>query len=374
MAGTGGLFKIRTKAPDGSTRIRWRAQLSIGPRDSRRFVTRTRATRDAAKLELDKLRTEHAAGASPTTLSLGAYLRRWLDDSAKPSISANTWRGYDDVLTHHLAPIAAVALGKLTAEDIERALAQMTSHRGRVATPASPKTIRNAQVMLRHALEQATERGHVARNVARQVPLRRVPRRSRDAMTPDVAHRILAAVAGDAYEAAYALAMVGLRASEILGLARSDVRLESPASVNVRRQLVGSGRRARLAELKTAASTAPVPLPPFVVDRLRMHLAAQPVGLADGLVFVNRQGLGVSGSWLTKRFAALVTAAGLPRMTLHSLRHGAATLLVGAGAHPRVAQELLRHASSRTTMDIYSHVSAAQQREAVDLLEKAVAG
>jgi integrase len=56
------------------------------------------------------------------------------------------------------------------------------------------------------------------------------------------------------------------------------------------------------------------------------------------------------------------------------LRHGAATLLIGAGAHPRVAQELLRHASSRTTMEIYGHVSAGQQREAVELLEKAIAG
>jgi hypothetical protein len=35
-------------------------------------------------------------------------------------------------------------------------------------------------------------------------------------------------------------------------------------------------------------------------------------------------------------------------------------------------QELLRHASSRTTMDIYSHVSAAQQRDAVDALERMV--
>jgi integrase len=63
----------------------------------------------------------------------------------------------------------------------------------------------------------------------------------------------------------------------------------------------------------------------------------------------------------------------LPRMRLHDLRHGAASLLVVAGVHPRIAQELLRHASSKTTMEIYSHVSAAQQREAVEVLQRAVA-
>jgi integrase len=57
-------------------------------------------------------------------------------------------------------------------------------------------------------------------------------------------------------------------------------------------------------------------------------------------------------------------------MRLHDLRHGAASLLVGAGVHPRIAQELLRHASSKTTMEIYSHVSAAQQREAVEVLQR----
>jgi len=47
------------------------------------------------------------------------------------------------------------------------------------------------------------------------------------------------------------------------------------------------------------------------------------------------------------------------------------SLLVGAGVHPRIAQELLRHASSKTTMEIYSHRSAAQQRGAVEVLERA---
>jgi hypothetical protein len=36
--------------------------------------------------------------------------------------------------------------------------------------PASPKTVRNAQVMLRRALGQAELRGHVRRNVAKLVP------------------------------------------------------------------------------------------------------------------------------------------------------------------------------------------------------------
>jgi integrase len=61
-------------------------------------------------------------------------------------------------------------------------------------------------------------------------------------------------------------------------------------------------------------------------------------------------------------------------MRLHDLRHGAATLLLGAGVHPRVAQQLLRHASSKTTTEIYSHVTAAQERQAAEVLEAALVG
>ena len=56
------------------------------------------------------------------------------------------------------------------------------------------------------------------------------------------------------------------------------------------------------------------------------------------------------------------------------LRHGAATLLLGTGVHPRVAQQLLRHASSKTTTEICSHLTAAQERQAAEVLEAALVG
>jgi hypothetical protein len=42
--------------------------------------------------------------------------------------------------------------------------------------------------------------------------------------------------------------------------------------------------------------------------------------------------------------------------------------------HPRVTQQLPRHASSKTTTEIYSHVTAAQERQAAEVLEAALVG
>jgi integrase len=184
-------------------------------------------------------------------------------------------------------------------------------------------------------------------------------------------------MAGDRLEATFALALVGLRSSEILGLARSDVDLGN-GTVTIKHQISGSGCRAVLVPTKTASSAATVPLPRFVVERLRKHLANQdaerPVDpIDDALVFVTESGLAINGSWFTKHFHPLLARAGLPTMRLHDLRHGAASLLVDAGAHPRVATELLRHApGSRVTIERYAHVTAVQQRQAADLLDAAL--
>lgn len=369
MPGEGSLWRRVRAGADGKPYTRWVAQASFGPRDQRVIVRRVHRTRAEAKAALEGL-----LGPREATQPLGDYLRSWLTLTAAPSLAPNTVRGYAAAI-ESLAPLHGIPMRDLTAEDIEAALRAMTARRKgqREATLASPKTRRNALAMLRHALGSAVRRGHLARNVALLVDMPRVPRRSRDAMTPQRAKAALAAMVDDRYEAAVALALCGLRSGEILGLAWDDVDLDA-GTAQVRYQLVGSGRRATRGQLKTRASEAPVPLPDFAVTRLREHrrrqleerlAAGEPT--SDGLVFVTERGWPVNASWLSKHVKAL-TGVGL-----HECRHGAATLLVAAGTHPRVAQALLRHSTSRITMDVYSHVTRGQEREAADALDRLLA-
>jgi integrase len=345
------------------------AEASFGPRDQRVIVRRVRRTRAEAKAALDEL-----LGPKSSSQPLGDYLRSWLDETAGPTIAPNTVRGYAAAIAS-LDAITDIPLRDLTAEHVEAALNRLRSRpRGRESSPASPKTRRNALAMLRHALGSAVRRGHLARNVALLVDMPRVPRRPRDAMTPEKARAILAATADDRYAAAYALALCGLRAGEILGLAWEDVDPET-GTAQVRYQLIGSGRNAVRAQLKTRASEAPITLPGFAVARLREHrrqqleervAAGEPT--SDGLVFVTPRGWPVNATWLTKRLR------GLAGVGLHECRHGTATLLAAGGIHPRVAQEYLRHSQVTTTLATYTHVHRGQEREAAEMLERLVAG
>lgn len=59
---------------------------------------------------------------------------------------------------------------------------------------------------------------------------------------------------------------------------------------------------------------------------------------------------------LSKAFHAIADAADLPPVRLHDLRHGAATLMLAAGADLKIVQELLGHSTIAVTADTYTHV------------------
>ena len=70
------------------------------------------------------------------------------------------------------------------------------------------------------------------------------------------------------------------------------------------------------------------------------------------------------GSSITRRFQALLAAAGLPRTRLHGVRHGAAGRLLAQGVHLRVVMQMLGHSTITLTTNTYSHLIPDLQREA----------
>lgn len=76
-------------------------------------------------------------------------------------------------------------------------------------------------------------------------------------------------------------------------------------------------------------------------------------------VFTEPDGTLVHPQPVTRRSNAHAKTAGLPAIRLHDVRHSYATAALAAGERVEVVSRRLGHANVSVTMNIYAHVTAA---------------
>jgi len=131
-------------------------------------------------------------------------------------------------------------------------------------------------------------------------------------------------------------------------------------------------------ETKTEASDATLPLPGISVTALRSRAqgqaeartAAGSTGSRPAWYSQLRVAHLLSRVTSTGRFDTRCSKAGVPRITVHDMRHTCATLLAALDAHARVAMRILRHAQIDVTMNVYTEVSDAKTLQALKRLGK----
>jgi integrase len=198
----------------------------------------------------------------------------------------------------------------------------------------------------------------------------------------DQLRRFLDHVADDRLFAAWMLmATTGMRRGEVVGLRWVDVDLElGPLAIVQTHVLVN--REVLVSEPKTAKGRRTVALDATTVTALRQHrkyqleerLALGEAWEDSGLVFTHQNGWAINprlfSSWFTQR----ATAAGLPHIRLHDLRHSYATAALAAGVPTKIVSERLGHANIAITLDTYSHVLPNMQEEAAEQIARLILG
>ena len=349
-----------SKRKDG----RWIGIAELGWQDGKRrrkYVYG--ATRAEVAAKLAKVRSDHRAGQliADERITVQQFVDTWLE-TVKPSVTDSTWTRYEALLRLHALPfIGRLRLGRLGPFHLEQLYA------GRIKAGLSPTTVLQLHRILHHALRDAVRWSLVPRNVSELVTAPRRASHEFRVLSPDQAQAFLQAVKGNRLEALYVLAITtGMRQGELFGLRWTDVNLRA-GSLHLTRQL------------KTRSSRRQVLLPRVAVEALTTHYERQDqerrlVGTAwedNGLAFPNQVGRPINPSnFLPRDFYPLLQRAGLPRMRFHDLRHSAATLLLELGIHPKVVSEMLGHSQIGITLDLYSHVTATMQRDAVEAFDE----
>ena len=236
---------------------------------------------------------------------------------------------------------------------------------------------------LRSALNAAAREKLITDNPARylQVPAgrrphaviwtrRRVREWQRTGDRPPVAvwttaqtRRFLKSACSHRLFAAYQLiALRGLRRGEACGLRWADLDLDAGLAY-ITPQVQHVAGKLTACSLKTPASRRVVALDPATIAALRMHRRAQQFEaeargiVLSGYVFTAPDGGPLCPEYLTRTFNTLVADSGLPPVRLHDLRHGAATLMLLAGADLKTIADQLGHSSIVLTADTYLSVA-----------------
>ncbi len=225
----------------------------------------------------------------------------------------------------------------------------------------------------------------LASNPCSGAELPRARQKETQVLTVEEVARFVKVLRGTRHEVLFLVALTtGMRPSEYLALQWKDIDFDG-ARIQVRRSL--DWRRKgqwNFSEPKTARSRRSIPIPAEVSDRLQRHrrvqaeerLKAGPDWSDHDLVFCDRRGEPLDRQNLLRRhLRPLLKKAGISAdLTLYSLRHSCATLMLAAGIHPKVVSERLGHSSITITLDIYSHVMPTLQEEATDRIGTLVFG
>ncbi|MBR5308660.1 MAG: tyrosine recombinase XerC [Clostridia bacterium] len=195
------------------------------------------------------------------------------------------------------------------------------------------------------------------KNPAENIEGAKLPKRLPKFLNIDESKELLESVKGANYERDYAIITLflnlGLRVSELCGINLKDISKDFETL-----RVVGKGNKERMVYLNDACESA-----------IKAYLNVRPKNArpeAESALFISRNRNRISKQTVQWLIYKHLDEAGLarPGMSVHKLRHTAATLMYQHGhTDVRVLKDILGHEDISTT-EIYTHISNEQLRDA----------
>jgi integrase len=338
--------------------------------------------------------------SAPDT-TVGGWTQTWLE-IVERELKPSTVRTYRTHL-RYLAPLAGVALDRVTAERLEAIYAQLARRGVRAST------IQGVHRTVRACLAEAVRRGRLERNPALVARPARADQAEVDPLSRRQARAILRAAAGRPNAVRWALALVlGLRQGEALGLQWDDIDFAA-GTLRVRRALQRAAwqhgcadrhrcdRKARrcphrngggllVVSPKSAASYRTMVLPGHLRSALQEHRRVQdaeraaagdswaappqrgPNNSGSGWVFATKRGQPIDPRRDWQAWKELLADAAIRDARLHDARHSAATFLLLAGVDTRTVMAILGWSQPMMVLR-YQHVVDRLKHDAARRVE-----
>lgn len=329
--------------------------------DKRGFKTKRDANEFANTIEVEKLTGKYVAPALGQIIvsELGPdWLKRQIHH--KPSWSARL----ESVWRNHVEPKwGRRRIAGIKRTEVQTWVAEM---------PLSASSVAHAHTVLAGILDDAVSDRRIASNPARGVKLPRKIDKPKNFLT--AAQVSMLADESKHPDIVWLLATTGLRWGEMaalrirdIDLGRGRIRIERSASKVNSETIVGTTKN------HAARSVA---VSPTVLKLLAPAMVAKS---PDELLWNRADGQPLRPPTTTHWFGAAVKRCQtadvrFPRVTVHELRHTAASLMIASGANVKTVQSQLGHKTATMTLDQYGHLFADDLDDVADRMDDLVAG
>lgn len=340
------------------TRKRYYVSMDLGKDSSRKRIKQyqTFPTLSAARTGLREFlsRREQEMQTPRHQVTLSEWLEEWMDNIVRPNRAETTVYAYQKIIDNHIDPfLGSKPLLRLTPKDVQQYYTQVQRDAG-----LSSNTLRRHHDLLSSSLRTA-----VRQDMLLVSPMDRVePPRSKlyeaDFYTPEELKRLYALLTGHRLELPAKLAgSLGLRREELCGLKWENVNFQRRLAY-IREARTAFGATIVEKETKNRASVRTLYMPEEVYQLLQAELARQRAQFPTPPIHVvlDQKGLPYSPNALSLAFTRFVRANGLPRITLHGLRHSFATIASFQGVSLFDIGKALGHSTPATTGRIYTHL------------------
>lgn len=324
------------------------------------------------------------------------YSEIWIRDYGEQNLAPKTLSRYREYLKRinkaighiklkDLQPIHLNAFYRNLAEDGVNLKAKRDEKGNIIANgKLSPKTIVEHHRVISKLLSTAVKWNYINDNIAKRADPPKVPQKDIDFLNEDETKEMLYSLQSEplTYRTMIMLLIyTGMRRGELFGLEWKDIDFEN-GYLNIVRTSQYIGNKTLITkEPKTKSSRRCMKISQSLVDLLKEYRAFQSEQrLKTGSewhntdrLFTQWNGVPMYPDSLTKWFSNFLKRHNLRQVTLHSLRHTNATLLIAEGTDIRTVSSRLGHSNTAATLNIYTHALKSKDNEAADVLNTVLA-
>lgn len=324
------------------------------------------------------------------------YSKIWIKDYGEQNLAPKTLSRYCEYLKRinkaighiklkDLQPLHLNAFYRNLAEDGVNLKAKRDEN-GKIISNGklSPKTIVEHHRVISKLLSTAVKWNYINDNVARRADPPKVPARDIEFLDENETKEMLKALNGESitYRTMILLLVyTGMRRGELFGLEWKDIDFKNGYLHIVRTSQYIGNKQLITKEPKTKSSKRTMKISNDMLKRLKIYQAWQSeqrlkIGSEwndTDRLFTQWNGLPMYPDSLTKWFKLFLKRHNLRQVTLHSLRHTNATLMIAEGTDIRTVSGRLGHSNTSTTLNIYTHALKSKDTQAAEILNDILA-